>query len=132
MPLAPPLKSSAAIRAASTEPMPLVSWKMPEISLSTPTRATPPEISARAIPDAANDSASAAARLVIAFMDPPLEIFAPSLPGLPRQSIALRTILVKRMDARVKPAHDAADGAHGANTRPGTASSGDGVRSRHH
>src|SRR3954453_12486704 len=42
--LPPPLKSSPAIRAASTEPMPLVSWKMPEISLSTPTRATSPEI----------------------------------------------------------------------------------------
>ncbi len=37
MPLPPPLKSSAAMRAASTDPMPLVSWKMPEMSLSTPT-----------------------------------------------------------------------------------------------
>src|SRR4051794_24152503 len=130
--LPPPLKSSAAIRAASTEPMPLVSWKMPEISFSTPTRATPPEISARAIPDEANDSASAVARLVIAFMDPPSKIFYSAIAGLTRQSIALRTILVKRMDARVKPAHDAADGAHGASARPGTASSGGGVRSRHH
>src|ERR1700684_2861758 len=57
--LAPPLKSSAAIRAASTEPMPLVSWKMPEISLSTPTRTTLSEISARAGPHAAHDKASA-------------------------------------------------------------------------
>ena len=48
MPLPPPLKSSAAMRAASTEPMPLVSWKMPEMSLSTPTRTTLSEISARA------------------------------------------------------------------------------------
>src|SRR6267154_2494184 len=53
--LPPPLKSSAAILAASTEPMPLVSWKMPEISLSTPTRTTSPEISARAGPHAAQD-----------------------------------------------------------------------------
>ena len=43
--LPPPLKSSAAMRAASTEPMPLVSWKMPEMSLSTPTRTTLSEIS---------------------------------------------------------------------------------------
>src|SRR5882757_10497104 len=50
MPLPAPLKSSAAIRAASTEPMPLVSWKMPEMSLSTPTRTTSPDISARALP----------------------------------------------------------------------------------
>src|ERR1700732_4013647 len=57
--LAPPLKSSAAIRAASTEPMPLVSWKMPEISLSTPTRTTLSEISACADPPAAHDNASA-------------------------------------------------------------------------
>src|ERR1700681_2834024 len=57
--LAPPLKSSAAIRAASTEPMPLVSWKMPEISLSTPTRTTLSEISACADPHAAHDNASA-------------------------------------------------------------------------
>src|SRR5215208_3727981 len=49
MPLPPPLKSSAAIRAASTDPMPLVSWKMPEISLSTPTRTTLSEISACAV-----------------------------------------------------------------------------------
>src|SRR5262245_6084108 len=55
--LAPPLKSSAAMRAASTEPMPLVSWKIPEMSLSTPTRTTLPEISACAS-DAAQDSAS--------------------------------------------------------------------------
>src|SRR6516225_7084202 len=46
--LPPPLKSSAAMRAASTEPMPLVSWKMPEMSLSTPTRTTLSEISALA------------------------------------------------------------------------------------
>src|ERR1035438_9612553 len=57
--LPPPLKSSAAIRAASTEPMPLVSWKMPEISLSTPTRTTLSEISACAGPHAAHDNASA-------------------------------------------------------------------------
>jgi hypothetical protein len=58
--LPPPLKSSAAIRAASTEPMPLVSWKIPEMSLSTPTRTTLPEISARAAPpDIAHDKASA-------------------------------------------------------------------------
>src|ERR1700676_1112493 len=57
--LAPPLKSSAAIRAASTEPMPLVSWKMPEISLSTPTRTTLSDISAYAGPHAAHDNASA-------------------------------------------------------------------------
>src|SRR3954471_13001080 len=50
MPLPPPLKSSAAIRAASTEPMPLVSWKMPEMSLSTPTRTTLSDISAFAAP----------------------------------------------------------------------------------
>src|SRR5450631_4326695 len=55
----PPLKSSAAIRAASTEPIPLVSWKMPEISLSTPTRTTLSEISARTGPHAAHDKASA-------------------------------------------------------------------------
>src|SRR5436190_2038689 len=59
MPLPPPLKSSAAIRAASTEPMPLVSWKMPEMSLSTPTRTTLSEISARAAPHIAHDKASA-------------------------------------------------------------------------
>src|SRR5438128_2645216 len=59
MPLPPPLKSSAAIRAASTEPMPLVSWKMPEMSLSTPTRTTLSEISARAAPHVAHDKASA-------------------------------------------------------------------------
>src|ERR1700709_574418 len=59
MPLPPPLKSSAAIRAASTEPMPLVSWKMPEISLRTPTRTMSSEISARADDQAALDSASA-------------------------------------------------------------------------
>jgi hypothetical protein len=57
--LAPPLKSSAAILAASTEPMPLVSWKMPEISLSTPTRTTLSEISARAGPNAAHAKTSA-------------------------------------------------------------------------
>src|SRR5712672_2338025 len=57
--LPPPLKSSAAIRAASTEPMPLVSWKMPEMSLSTPTRTMSPEISAHADDQAALDSASA-------------------------------------------------------------------------
>ncbi|WP_230646549.1 MULTISPECIES: hypothetical protein [unclassified Bradyrhizobium] len=51
MPLPPPLKSSAAMRAASTEPMPLVSWKMPEMSLSTPMRTTLSEISALAAPD---------------------------------------------------------------------------------
>src|SRR5258705_9720562 len=55
----PPLKSSAAMRAASTEPMPLVSWKMPEISLSTPTRTTLSEICARAAPHVAHDKASA-------------------------------------------------------------------------
>src|SRR3569623_1692441 len=48
--LPPPAKSSAAMRAASTEPMPLVSWKMPEMSLSTPTRTTLSEISALAAP----------------------------------------------------------------------------------
>src|SRR4051812_44909454 len=73
--LPPPLKSSAAIRAASTEPMPLVSWKMPEMSLSTPTRTTPPEISAPAMSQAPNDSASAAMRIVKAFMSPPIEDF---------------------------------------------------------
>src|SRR5947207_1215497 len=57
--LPPPLKSSAAMRAASTEPMPLVSWKMPEMSLSTPTRTTLSEISARAAPHVAHDKASA-------------------------------------------------------------------------
>src|SRR2546421_663093 len=57
--LPPPLKSSAAIRAASTEPMPLVSWKMPEMSLSTPTRTTLSDISARAAPHVAHDKASA-------------------------------------------------------------------------
>ena len=31
---------------------------------------------------------------------------ASSLPGLTRQSIALRKIFIFRMDARVKPAHD--------------------------
>src|SRR5579864_879013 len=56
--LSPPLKSSAAIRAASTEPMPLVSWKMPEISLSTPIRTTLSEISASAAPHAAHDNPS--------------------------------------------------------------------------
>src|SRR5580692_6472065 len=55
----PPLKSSAAIRAASTEPMPLVSWKMPEISLRTPIRTTLSEISACAVPHAAHHNASA-------------------------------------------------------------------------
>jgi hypothetical protein len=30
-----------------------------------------------------------------------------SLPGLTRQSIALKTIHQKKMDARIKPAHDA-------------------------
>src|SRR6185312_16418784 len=63
MPLPPPLKSSAAIRAASTDPMPLVSWKMPEMSLSTPTRTTLSEMSARAGTEsatvAAQDKASA-------------------------------------------------------------------------
>jgi hypothetical protein len=29
-----------------------------------------------------------------------------SVPGLPRQPIFLRKILAKRMDARLKPAHD--------------------------
>src|SRR3954453_23647395 len=57
--LPPPLKSSAAIRAASTDPMPLVSWKMPEMSLSTPTRTTSPEISACAGAEVTNDNASA-------------------------------------------------------------------------
>src|ERR1700750_2632540 len=64
----PAEKSSAAIRAASTEPMPLVSWKIPEMSLSTPTRTTSPEISARDRPGAANDSATAV-QMVVAFMD---------------------------------------------------------------
>jgi hypothetical protein len=32
----------------------------------------------------------------------------PSLPGLTRQSILFEKILAKKMDARVKPAHDAA------------------------
>src|SRR6186713_2151498 len=50
IPLPPPLKSSAAMRAASTEPIPLVSWKMPEMSLSTPTRTTLSDISALAAP----------------------------------------------------------------------------------
>src|SRR3979490_2298229 len=59
MPLPPPLKSSAAIRAASTEPMPLVSWKMPEISLRTPIRTTLPEISACSDPDTAHVNVSA-------------------------------------------------------------------------
>src|SRR6266576_2056699 len=57
--LPPPPKSSAAMRAASTEPMPLVSWKMPEISLSTPTRTTLSEISARAAPHAVQDKTNA-------------------------------------------------------------------------
>src|SRR5439155_1064245 len=61
--LPPPLKSSAAIRAASTEPMPLVSWKMPEISLSTPTRTTLSEVSARASPHVAHDKDSASPNL---------------------------------------------------------------------
>jgi hypothetical protein len=39
--------------------MPLVSWKMPEMSLSTPTRTTFSEISARAAPHVAHDTASA-------------------------------------------------------------------------
>src|SRR5258707_3818335 len=47
------------MRAASTEPMPLVSWKIPEMSLSTPTRTTLSEISARAAPHVAHDKASA-------------------------------------------------------------------------
>src|SRR5664279_2895564 len=47
--LPPPLKSSAAMRAASTDPMPLVSWKIPEMSLSTPTRTMSSEISACAV-----------------------------------------------------------------------------------
>jgi hypothetical protein len=47
------------MRAASTEPMPLVSWKMPEMSLSTPTRTTLSEISARAVGASAQDKASA-------------------------------------------------------------------------
>ncbi len=55
-----PLKSSAAMRAASTDPMPLVSWKIPEMSLSTPTRTTPSEISARAAPHVMHVAASAA------------------------------------------------------------------------
>src|SRR6266404_7243414 len=59
MPLPPPLKSSAAIRAASTEPMPLVSWNIPEMSLSTPTRPTLSDICARAAPHVAHDRASA-------------------------------------------------------------------------
>src|SRR3954453_5124193 len=74
MPLPPPLKSSAAMRAASTEPMPLVSWKMPEMSLSTPTRTTLSEISAA---DAAavrpNDTTSASAQRLSCFIE--------SLPG---------------------------------------------------
>src|SRR5882757_4538894 len=39
--------------------MPLVSWKMPEMSLRTPTRTMSSEISACADPYAAHDSASA-------------------------------------------------------------------------
>ena len=58
--LPPPLKSSAAMRAASTEPMPLVSWNMPEMSLSTPTRTTSSEISACAAPQVMQVAASAA------------------------------------------------------------------------
>src|SRR6266436_5455187 len=70
--LPPPLKSSAAIRAASTEPMPLVSWKMPEISLSTPTRTTSPEISARAASNATHDKASARQTLRLFIVSSPI------------------------------------------------------------
>src|ERR1700754_4754482 len=68
--LPPPLKSSAAMRAASTEPMPLVSWKMPEMSLSTPTRTTSPEICACAAL-AAKDSAVAAASAIFFMVSSP-------------------------------------------------------------
>src|SRR6266850_5137676 len=72
--LPPPLKSSAAIFAASTEPMPLVSWKMPEISLSTPTRTTSPEISACADPAAAQDNANARYSLKLFINSLPLDL----------------------------------------------------------
>jgi hypothetical protein len=45
-PCPPPLKSSAAIRAATAEPTPLVSWNTPVVSFSTPIRTTPSEICA--------------------------------------------------------------------------------------
>src|SRR5437016_2755878 len=56
--LPPPLKSSAAIRAASTEPIPLVSWKRPEMSFSTPMRTTLSDISAFADPQAKQASST--------------------------------------------------------------------------
>src|SRR5712672_4286954 len=82
--LPPPLKSSAAIRAASTEPMPLVSWKMPEISLSTPTRTTSPEISACGGTHAAQDIASARPSLKFLIDSLPLDLMccrSRALPG---------------------------------------------------
>src|SRR5215475_6921935 len=56
--LPPPLKSSAAMAAASTEPIPLVSWNSPEISLSTPMRTMLSDISALAVPQARHTSAA--------------------------------------------------------------------------
>src|SRR3954451_1280154 len=68
--LPPPAKSSAAMRAASTEPIPLVSWKMPEMSLSTPIFTTLSEISACALVSVANANARPA-RPVLAIISPP-------------------------------------------------------------
>src|SRR5580704_12707324 len=82
----PPLKSSAAIRAASTEPMPLVSWKMPEISLSTPIRTTLSEISAHADPPAAHDNATARHPISPLIASLPLDLFVLIFGVLPLQS----------------------------------------------
>src|SRR4051812_15630311 len=78
--LPPPLKSSAAMRAASTDPIPLVSWKMPEISLSTPTRTMPPDISACARSDIRHGSTTARpiANRFIGFF-PSMFVFCPGL-----------------------------------------------------
>src|SRR5262245_14222985 len=88
MPLPPPLKSSAAMRAASTEPIPLVSWKMPEISLSTPTRTTLSEISALAAP--ATRLAASASVHFNCFIVPSPVCWPPVVAGTSKLDLPLR------------------------------------------
>src|SRR5206468_3970012 len=62
-----------------TEPMPLVSWKMPEMSLSTPTRTMPPEICACAVV-ATQDSASAVQSPSFFMVPSPQKLLVSGLP----------------------------------------------------
>src|SRR4051794_18043985 len=88
---------------------------MPEMSLSTPTRTTLPEISARATPDAASDKASAA-QMVVAFMNS--SVFRRVGKGPGRECVRGRAhhCIVYAIHRHCR-AHDASGGGHGAKAR---------------